>query len=449
MKFTFVNQTIFSTPTDLKVIFGQFDGLGKMQFVDKGMTNAKANVLALEEKFKSAFYRQDQEEKFLTSEASKRYFEDKIKDFPFSNEGKLDTVLIYSKAPGYLEKWNSINVYGLNESYSIVEQKKDFTNSNGRIVVQYDNDKTPYTLIHYKFTNNIILKNLYIYKSLDQVVSIKLKDNTGEWTEASNLLVFYGIFNPEFSTFSVDNFVEAKIIYKNAKITDRYSLEAKVRVSKYSVNNSSMFTWTGYSANSLTLANTIYSELENNNYTGMYADLFIGIGNQTYQVQIPSSQLPMLKLLPEKRYSSISEFSSIFRCPYPVVTSSAESITLFTSLQDINSTVQWKASFDKVTWYTREELGSLLSYGNEYSNTPKYLYFKINGYVEECFILCQINSSPNSKWPLSQDEVIYFNGGGIGIKNPDGLPVTITGTLYTNGVISLSDNTPIAILGVD
>lgn len=448
MKFTFVNQTIFTIPTDLKVIGGQFDGLGKMQFINRGITEAKANVFAIEEKFKSAFYRQEQEEKFLTSKAAKTYFEDKIKDFPFSNQGKLDTVLIYSKSPGYIEKWSSINVYGLNEDYSITEEKKDFINSNGRVIVQYDNDKTPYTLVHYKFTNNIILKNIYIYKSLDQIISIRLKNNTGEWVDSTNMLAFFGIFNPEFCTFSGNNFTEAKVIYKNVKITNRYSLEAKVKVSKYSIYNSTNFTWKGYSANSFILGNSLYSQLEDNTYNGMYADLFIEIDNQIYQVQLPSVGAPMLKLIPEKRYSFISDFKTIFKCPYPVKTEDTQ-ITLFTNLTDPESTIPWRASFDKVTWYTKEELATLSPYAGEYSNTPKYIYFEINGYVEECFILCQINQVTNSKWPLTEDEVIYFNGSGIGIKNPKGLPVTVTGTVYINGVVSLSENTPIAILGVD
>ena len=446
MKFTFVNQTIFSSSTNLRDLGGQFDGIGKIQFVNKGIADAKASVLAVEEKFKSAFYRQDEEEKFLTSEASKAYFEDRIKDFPFSSQGKLDTVLIYSRKPGYLEKWNSIDVYGLNDSYSIIEKKKDFMNSNGRVVVQYDNDKTPYTLIHYKFTNNIILRNIYVYKSLDQIVEVQLKDNKGDWTVATNLFANFGLFNPEFSTFLVDNFVEAKIIYKNVKITNRYSLEAKVKVSKYSVSSSSSFSWYGYSINSLTLNSTYYSFLENNEHTGMYADLFISINNQIYQVQIPSAENPMLRLLPDKRYSSSSEFYSIFKCPYPLV--STPSIDLFTNLHELNSSVQWKASLDKINWYTKDELLSL-DYGTQYGNTPKYVYFRVLGYVEECFLIGTINKSPNSIWPLSEDGVLYFNGSGIGIKNPEGSPVTITGTLYTNGIVHSVENTPIAILGVD
>ena len=65
MKFTFVNQTIFSSSTNLRDLGGQFDGIGKIQFVNKGIADTKASVLAVEEKFKSAFYRQDEEEKFL------------------------------------------------------------------------------------------------------------------------------------------------------------------------------------------------------------------------------------------------------------------------------------------------------------------------------------------------------------------------------------------------
>jgi hypothetical protein len=127
---------------------------------------------------------------------------------------------------------------------------------------------------------------------------------------------------------------------------------------------------------------------------------------------------------------------------------STPSIDLFTNLHDPTSSVQWRASLDKINWYTKDELLSL-DYGTQYGNTPKYVYFRVAGYVEECFLIGTINKSPNSIWPLSEDGVLYFNGSGIGIRNPEGSPVTITGTLYTNGFVHSVENTPIAILGVD
>jgi hypothetical protein len=439
MKTTFLNPLVRGPLPSVTPGQEFLDGLGKFQFLDRLFKDLDTLHTAVSDRFDMATERQQKESIFLQELFNEAMLNGFIEKFPTTTIGMIDTIALWLNPTPRLD-WETISVFLLDENYQILPGKVNYSIEDNNVLVNAK--KAPYTLIHYKLPLGSKTSGLVVKCNPSELVSVNRKQvNTNVWEEVFLLSDF---IQKQDRTFIDLPFTEIKVVLKNVTVSENYA----TYFSAYALNGSKRNIRLPIYWNEGSFANSISINSFNPGQGRSFFEGTVSFDGKSYNTQIPSWMIPVSRLEVVK-YTSLSLSTyTILKCPYPVDLNSY--IGIFKSLNDYQSSeiVDWEGSLNGIDWVTPNNIDTL-SYSVGYTEKPKYFYVRLKGFFETAFIYYYLEKTINCAWPISDDGKLFFNGSGLGLKNPSLAPVSLIGDILFTESDSYNESTPFGSIGID
>ena len=436
METNFISQSFKAT---LATLTGNSDNyldiMGRCQQLESVVQGLESDYRMLETNLNKAFYRQNRENKTIINTLNTLTLEKMWLSYPGFQKGLLETIPVLSKRKQRLD-WEDINVYPMNSDFQVLNRQINTEFIKPITLVSSAGSDAPYCMVHAKLPPYITAHSLVVGKNYTDVVSVQIYRN-GQWQE---LPIDILLTMKESKLYIDEMFNEIKIVFKNKKINNEYFFTTDLEC--FEIAKKSIIQAAKIRLNPL--ANSLFlSGFEN----VFYFDGYLSVNKKRYQIQIPMKELSLSRLV-KTNYSAMSGFT-VFRCPFPVETE--DTVQVYKSLNTGESLSQWQWKIQgEEDWRNPSELEDYSYPGIErFSNTPRYFYVKIQGYADSIFLSYRTKNNINCSWPLSDDEVLQYNGIGVLLNNPNTSNLVLTGAFYGLGTVDLGQGSLLGMLGVD
>lgn len=438
MKTTFLNQLVRGAIPSIYPRGEILDGLGKFQSLDRVFVDMNNLYNTISDRVARNMERQQKESDFLQELLNQEMLNGLLNNWPTTANGLVDTISLWLGVSPKLE-WEQVNVYLIDENLQVLPEKVDYSIVQEKILVNAKS--APYTLIHYKLPTSANTSGFIINCNPSTLISVSVKDPiTNAWEESPTTS---DLLQKQDKSFYDVSFSELKVVVKNVTISNNYAVYFSAEAMDGSKRNISLpINWSkGLAANNISL--NLFAR-----QGPVFLEGSLTLDGKSYNVQMPSWMSPTSRLDVIKYTSLTLNTYTICRCPYPVDLTSE--ISVFKSLNDYQSStiVDWEGSVDGINWVTPNNVNTL-SYLGGYSDKPKYFYVRLKGFFESAFIYYKFNKTIDCSWPLSNDERLFFNGSGIGIKNLSFSPVQLFGSILFSESNSYNESMPFGSIGID
>lgn len=448
MEIVFRNQILENQIGSLSVGSSDFDMLSRVSAIQNGIKILKEMNTSLNSILDGSTYRQKTSQIELENLLNKFTIEKNILNFPLFSKGKVDNLAIYTGDSRILDL-EEIYVSSSEDGIKIDRLNIPFTRIKNKIFCQQMG--FAYSVINLKLPVGIYSVGATINKNISDVVSIKVKNSQNIW-ETIDFADLSGLVIERQNYIFLNDveYSEIQLVVKNTLIGRDYYLDLDIRCyAKKKQKDFINLKWEkGLPVNGLFL-NFFFEGAS-------YTEGSIYIGDLAYNFQFPSGGFGAISLSRLLKDSSSSLFTTIGRCPYPVDLSTlpvlSSNIENLYNSELIEIIPSWEFSLDKYTWYPKSEFDFFEYPGiNTYSDTPRYIYFRVSGYYENIYISYKIKPNINCAWPLSEDGIIYYDGNGILINNNDNKPVSfeLNILLSSESGNNFQKDFPIGFIGID
>jgi hypothetical protein len=448
MEIAFRNETLQNQIGSLTISSSDFDMLSRVSAVQNGVKLLKEMNMSLDSILDGSNYRQRNSQIHLEDILNKFTIEKSLLNFPLFSKGKIDNLAIYTEDSRALE-WEHIHISSSENGTKINRPDIPFSRIENKVFAQQLGFE--YSVVRFKLPVGVYSVGATINKNISDIKSIRIKDGQNVW-QSLDISGGYGglIVEKQNYVFLNEVYSELELVMKNTLIGADYYLDLSVRgYARKKQKDFISIKWEkGLPVNGLFL-NLFQAGAS-------YTEGSLYIGDLIYDLQLPAGGIGATTLSRLVKESSSSLFTTIGRCPYPVGTNDLP--VLSSNIEDLGNSElleaipSWDFSLDKETWYPNSEFESFEYPGiSLYSDTPRYMYFRVSGYYENIYISYKTKSNINCAWPLSEDGIIYYDGNALLINNSDNKPVSfeLNVLLSSESENNFQRDFPIGFVGID
>ena len=448
MEIAFRNQTLQNQIGSLTIGSSDFDMLSRVSAIQNGVKLLKEMNMSLDSILDGSTYRQKTSQAHLEDILNRFTIEKSLLNLPLFSKGKIDNLAIYTEDSKTLE-WEEIFISSSEDGIVYNRSDMSFTRIGNKIFSQQLGFE--YSIVRLKLPVGVYSVGATIHKNISDIKSIKVKNAQNVWQSIDTTVGLASlVIERQNHIFLNEVYSELELVVKNTLIGADYYLDLDVKgYARKKQKDFINIKWEkGLPVNGLFL-NLFMAGAS-------YAEGSLYIGDLIYDFQLPAGGFGAITLSRLVKESSSSLFTTIGRCPYPVSTNNLP--VLSSNIEDLENSElletipSWDFSLDKETWYPNSEFDSFEYPGlSLYSDTPRYMYFRVSGYYENIYISYRTKSNINCAWPLSEDGIIYYDGNALLIHNSENKPVSfeLNVLLSSDSENNFQKDFPIGFIGID